>query len=439
MIRETLQHTPGLFYAFAYWVSACLSILISPKKSDTRTILGIQAVFLLLLTFLMLITDGITVLFFPMMLLYLLILYLDIRLTCRYDVRTGIYFTVRTFIIGEFIASLTWQVTFYVTNMIHREMNHFSYAIGMIATLPVVVVSLYYLERDQKPFNEQLHIRHNEMISTLIIGAAVFGISNLSYAVGESLMSVDVSKEIFLIRTLVDFAGVALLNAYHFQIGSLKMQNEKNKLQDILYTQHTNYALLEQSMNVVNQKYHDLKYQIQAIRDGMSLEDGHAYLDQMEKEIKLYEAQNRTGNHIVDTILTGKSIQSQMKDIQFTAVVDGTALEFLDAVELMTLLGNMLDNAMENTEKIADKTQRLIHLVVTKTRGFVRIRLENRFEGRLEFEQNLPKTTKEKDGYHGFGLKSIRSIVEKYNGSLEIITRDGWFELSILFLPKADE
>lgn len=432
-MSETLQHTPGLFYALAYWVSTCLSIIISPKKQSIQKIIGIQSIFLLLLTFLMVITDGITVIFFPMMLMYLCILYLDIRLICKYDVRTSIYFVVRTFIIGEFIASLTWQVTFYLMNFLNKEVNTLSYALGMVITLPIVVTSLYLMELKQKQFNEQLKINHNEMLSTLVIGAAVFGISNLSYVVGESFISVNLSKEIFLIRTLVDFAGVALLNAYHFQISGLKMQNEKNKLQDILNTQHMNYALLEQSMNVVNQKYHDLKYQIQALREGLSAEDGKSYLDKVEKEIKLYEAQNRTGNHIVDTILTGKSVQSQLKEIEFTAVVDGTALEFLDAVELMTLLGNMLDNAIENVEKITDKNQRLIHLVVTKTRGFVRIRLENRFEGDLEFEQNLPKTTKDKDGYHGFGLKSIRSIVENYDGTLEITTRDGWFELSILF------
>lgn len=436
-MSETIQHTPGLFYAFAYCVSTCLSIAISPKKQKIQKLVGIQIIFLLTLTFLMVITDGVTIIFFPMMVFYLIILYVNIYLTCKYDARTSIYFVVRTFIIGEFIASLTWQVTFYVATLLNKEIDTLSYAIGMGITLPIVVASLYFMELEQKQFNAQLKINQKEMVSTLVIGSAVFGISNLSYVVGESLISVNISKEIFLIRTLVDFAGVALLNAYHFQISGLKMQNEKNKLQDILNAQHTNYALLEQSMNVINQKYHDLKYQIQALRDGMSVEEGQLYLDKVEKEIKLYEAQNRTGNHIVDTILTGKSIQCQLKDIEFTAVVDGTALDFLDAVELMTLLGNMLDNAIENVEKITDKNQRLIHLVVAKTRGFVRIRLENRFEGDLEFEQNLPKTTKDRDGYHGFGLKSIRSIVENYGGTLEITTRDGWFELSILFPPNS--
>lgn len=435
-METSLQHTPGLFYALAYWCSACLIIFMSPQKLNWKKLAGMQVLFLLVLTFLMVVSDGLTVIFVPMMILYMLMILADIYFTCRYDWKTSVYFAVRTFIIGEFIASLTWQVTFYMANIFHTHVQYRTYAIGMLLTLPIVVASLYFLERGQKQFNQHLSISQNEMISTLIIGMAVFGISNLSYIVGESFISVKLSKEIFLIRTLVDFAGVALLNAYHFQISGLKTRTEKDKLQDILNTQHMNYAMLEQSMGVVNQKYHDLKYQIQAIREGMSLEEGQAYLDRVEKEIKFYEAQNRTGNRIVDTILTGKSIQCQMKDIEFTTVVDGKALEFLDAVELMTLLGNMLDNAIESTEKIVDKEKKLIHLVVTKTKGFVRIRLENRFEGDLEFVDNLPKTTKGKSGYHGFGLKSIRSIVQKYGGSLEIVDREGWFELLILFPPQ---
>lgn len=435
-MAQSLQHTPGVFYAIAYWCSACLMIWSSPKRFGYRTLFLIQVLFLSVLSFLMIVSDGLTLIFVPMMLFYMILIFYDIYMTCRYDVYTSIYFAVRTFILGEFIASLTWQVSFYLAHWMDTQVGMQSYALGMLITLPVVLAVLYNMEKKQVGFNRHLSVSWQEVLSCLIIGLAVFVISNLSYVVGESFISVNISKEIFLIRTLVDVAGVAILHAYHFQISGLKLRTEKDKLQEILHTQHTNYAMMEQSMSIINQKYHDLKYQIQAIREGMSVEEGHAYLDKVEKEIKLYEAQNRTGNHIVDTILTGKSIQCQLKEIELTTVVDGKALDFLDAVELTTLLGNMLDNAIESVEKIQDKEQRLIHLVVTKTKGFVRVRLENRFEGRLDFVDNLPQTTKKQKNLHGFGLKSIQSIVQQYGGSLEIVDREGWFELSLLFPPQ---
>lgn len=46
----------------------------------------------------------------------------------------------------------------------------------------------------------------------------------------------------------------------------------------------------------------------------------------------------------------------------------------------------------------------------------------------------MPKTTKQDKRFHGYGMKSIRKIVEKYNGSVTVNAKDGWFELRILMV-----
>lgn len=56
---------------------------------------------------------------------------------------------------------------------------------------------------------------------------------------------------------------------------------------------------------MVNQKYHDLKHHIQLLRAASAAERTE-YLDQMEQQIRTYEAQNKTGNRVLDTILTAK-------------------------------------------------------------------------------------------------------------------------------------
>ena len=62
----------------------------------------------------------------------------------------------------------------------------------------------------------------------------------------------------------------------------------------------------------------------------------------------------------------------------------------------------------------------------------VLIRVENYFEGQLQFENGLPRSTKGDAAYHGFGIKSIRYSVRKYGGQMDISTRDNWFELKLL-------
>ena len=115
-----------------------------------------------------------------------------------------------------------------------------------------------------------------------------------------------------------------------------------------------------------------------------------------------------------------------------TCVADGEAIEFMHPMDITALFGNALDNAIESVKKIADPEKRLIHMVVSRQKNFLRIKVENCYEGTLEFENGMPKTTKLDKKFHGYGMKSIKTIVEKYSGSVTVLAKDGWFELRIL-------
>ena len=122
-------------------------------------------------------------------------------------------------------------------------------------------------------------------------------------------------------------------------------------------------------------------------------------------------------------------------------MADGAKLDFLKPTDLSILIGNALDNAIESVEKISNPDKRLIHVSVNRQKGFLRIRVENCYEGDIRFVAGLPSTRKDAR-YHGYGMKSIRSVVEKYNGSMTVKAEDGWFELRLLFpVPQrtADE
>ena len=66
----------------------------------------------------------------------------------------------------------------------------------------------------------------------------------------------------------------------------------------------------------------------------------------------------------------------------------------------------------------------------------VTLNIHNSFEGNLMFENGLPKTTKKDEIFHGYGMKSIKMIVEKYDGNLTVAVKDGIFNLDILFPLK---
>lgn len=136
---------------------------------------------------------------------------------------------------------------------------------------------------------------------------------------------------------------------------------------------------------------------------------------------------------MLDTILATKILKCQNLGISLTCVADGSALDFMHSMDISALFGNALDNAIESVSKISDPEKRLIHLSIARQKQFLRIRVENCYEGGLLYEGKNLITTKEDKHYHGYGLKSMEQTVRKYNGSMTIEPRDGWFELRILF------
>ena len=198
-----------------------------------------------------------------------------------------------------------------------------------------------------------LHVHKKEFLSTLFIGVAVYAASNLSYVSPDTPFSGKMTAEIYNIRTLVDLGGMAILFAHHMQLVEYRRKKERDALQNVLQAQYAQYRSAQDSIDLINKKYHDLKHQIAVLRSETSEEKAH-YLDAMEQEIRSYEAQNKTGNEVLDTILTSKSLYCQQHGITLTCVADGAALDFMDTMDLCSLFGNALDNAIESVEKLPD-------------------------------------------------------------------------------------
>lgn len=102
----------------------------------------------------------------------------------------------------------------------------------------------------------------------------------------------------------------------------------------------------------------------------------------------------------------------------------------LNSNDLVAILGNLLDNAIEASSKAENK---YIKFRTSYDRGTVLIVLTNSYNGELNFEGKSYKTTKEDNkAIHGIGLKSIKSAVEKYNGAMKVTHTDTEFSVRIL-------
>ena len=118
-------------------------------------------------------------------------------------------------------------------------------------------------------------------------------------------------------------------------------------------------------------------------------------------------------------------------------MADGKQLGFLEVMDLCSVFGNALDNAIESVERLSDTEKRLIRLAVYVQNGLLMIRTDNYFETPLQKNGDEFETTKADKTSHGYGIKSIRYVAGKYGGSVSIGTEDGWFSLKVL-IPVPD-
>ena len=432
MNTAEVLNTPGYYYAIAYALSVFVITCTNERKIGRWKLAAVSCAQFALLLFFMTVTDGVRQeLFVPSMLLIVLLLLGYIYICNDFSLREAGFYFVKAFINGEFAASLCWQIYYYLRYVrgIQGELLKW---VELIFVYAVIFTILALMELNLKKDLEELHITRRELLVVIIIAASVFAMSNLSYLDQNGLFSGTFVMDIFIIRTLVDLSGIAVLYAYHVQVKEIQIRFEKDTLHNIMEMQYKNYQLSKENIDMVNRKYHDLKHQINLLKTQAYVGKSTSYLEKMEREIRVYETQNKTGNQILDAVLTNKAMICQNKEIELKFIVDGGALSFMEDMDVSALFGNMLDNAIESAEKQQEKQKRLIWLYVTKEKQFVRIRTENYCDEKIRFKNGMPVTTKKDRRLHGYGMKSIKSTVEKYHGSVVAAQENNWFELKIL-------
>ena len=177
---------------------------------------------------------------------------------------------------------------------------------------------------------------------------------------------------------------------------------------------------------------HDLKHRINALMEGR-LDLPKEERNEIARSIFFMDSRAKSGNETLDIILTEKKMLCYQFGIEFNSMVDGSKLSFIDTYDIFSLFGNSLSNAIEAANRLPEGKARYISLIVKGTDHFVSIHLENSYEGEIHMEEGIPVTVKDDPFSHGFGVKSIRGITEKYGGNVTISFEQGIFNLDIFF------
>ena len=238
------------------------------------------------------------------------------------------------------------------------------------------------------------------------------------------------SHPIFRVMLAISiFLGLCFQFMY---IRSLKLNNERARMEGLLKAEQRQYTISKKTIESVNIKCHDLKHQIQAIRDSLGTGTENEAIDEMEEAVNFYDNVAKTGNAALDSILTEKGLMCKTKNIEFRYMVSSKNISSIHGHDLYPLMGNAIDNAIEAVDKIEEEPKRSIFLNIFENSGFISIHIENYCLEKPNFIDGIPTTTKKDITRHGFGTKSMSLITDKYKGQCIFSYDEGIFNTDIL-------
>lgn len=218
-------------------------------------------------------------------------------------------------------------------------------------------------------------------------------------------------------------------------------QNKKQDY-DILEMMNQYY---EQDLNASKNRYdqismmkHDMRNTLlvldNLVREERTEEARHFLGEQVERIDKIYQIV-KTDNHLVNAILNQKLSEAKEKGIDVRCVIL-TSFQGIENKDICNLFGNLLDNAIEANEKVVSDAW--LELILEGDKQELEIICRNSTQGNLEIRQNQLPATKKDKRFHGYGVRIIREIVERYQGEVSYISGDKEIEASVTLKRKVE-
>ncbi|MGN0772560.1 MAG: GHKL domain-containing protein [Candidatus Ventricola sp.] len=271
----------------------------------------------------------------------------------------------------------------------------------------------------------------NQTLLLIVLAAIPF----LTVRWFSSQLPAQHTKTFQFVITVCFLSQLVLLVSYVGRESAERERFAQLQMQRVLQAQQQQFDMKIQSIEAVNRKYHDMKNLLIYLENGKG---ETTQVRQLMEDVKPFEALIATGNEAVNIILSEKLRLCQQEDICCVPYVDGALLAFISPLDVCTLLGNALDNAIESCRTIPEAENRQISIKTNRRGGYVVLVLRNTFGVEPQIRDGRPVSIKPDKENHGFGLRSIRYVAKKYGGEVSCRLEGQEFVLTMLF-PEGTE
>lgn len=317
----------------------------------------------------------------------------------------------------------------FCVNLLPLDENH-SVMAGNIISKIIMIIGVYVFSiMWEKTDNNFIPARY-------YVGLLFVPIGSIYIAVNE-FYSINNMKEV--LPSMVTFSILLLFNIIILEIYSKISENFIMEKEKAIYTQQINIMAInteeqKKVMENFHREKHDWINELIALKNEIEYENKDVVLQNIDRIIQncqFGEAISDTGNKCIDALINVKYTTAKEKGIDFILKIFIPEELPINQCDMGIVLGNILDNAIEATEKCNSSAKKIEIIMGIKKEALVLV-VKNPLVGSLKTNKDGKLlSTKEDSKRHGYGINSVIKVARKYNGDVIIEEEGGEFVITV--------
>lgn len=317
----------------------------------------------------------------------------------------------------DFLLSACLGVLFHSENFVNTDTLEYLAAIWLVRLL-MLGISVILTKQYQKTAGTM-------RLFSIIVILGLFGTLILSQ---QKILPLDEDQiGSWLILSLVLLFAVMFFRMKRQHEMELEIVRLKQDQAEIL---ERDYQTLRRTYADNAKLYHDLHNHIEAIYQcltGGDIQEDMQYCEDLRTPVREISQTVWTGDKAIDYLISSKMALAEQEHIKATANIEYPHNTNIRSVDLTTILGNLLDNALEAAGKAPDSL-RFLNLTIRRINAMLIIKVENGYGEVSTRKDGALMTSKTDTAFHGWGLKSVQTAAERYDGTINTKYKDGIFK-----------
>lgn len=356
-------------------------------------------------------------------------LVLTVNRCTKLSIAADCYCAVWILVTGEAVHEL-WMSLRAFTPALHATVG--AQVVSMLVFTAACYVVISLTAARWMPDGDIYQIGPRQLISALLLGGLCVILSRYF------LLPQEIHFGKALVYMLCQLYCISLLYLQTELFKKSKLEKDLEALNFLYSREAQQYAAARQNVQAVTRKCEELEQMITRMQQYLPDNACPETQSSIDDALRACDTNIKSGNGVLDIVLTEKILLAEAYGIQVSCVADGKLLNFMEVVDIYALFSNALDNAIEAVRKLPDKDHRIIDVLIHENQNFLVINISNPMKESQQPDGEFPGPSRGRASLRGYGLRVLFHAVEKYHGIFHIEKRGGFFTLKVL-IPLAQK